>query len=78
MVVPSDVSGYFFGLLGYPLRIYLGALMLTEVPYALGTVFLGNAFMQKQYVLLLSSAAVALLALGLAWLRRRHERTPFS
>lgn len=78
LAVPSDVSGYFFGLLGYPLRIYLGALMLTEIPYALGTVFLGNAFMQKQYVLLLSTAALALLALGLAWLHRRRERTSLS
>jgi len=74
MAVPSDVSGYFFGLLGYPLRIYLGALMLTEIPYALATVFLGSAFMQKQYVLLLSAAGVALVVLGLAWLRWRHQR----
>jgi uncharacterized membrane protein YdjX (TVP38/TMEM64 family) len=74
LAVPSDVAGYFFGLLGYPLRVYLGALMLTEIPYALGTVFLGNAFMQKQYVLLLSASAVTLLALGLAWLRWRHKR----
>ena len=74
LAVPSDVSGYFFGLLGYPLRIYLGALMLTEIPYALATVFLGSAFMQKQYVLLLSAAGIALVALGLAWLRWRHGR----
>lgn len=74
LAVPSDVSGYFFGLLGYPLRIYLGALMLAELPYALGTVFLGNAFMQKQYVLLLSAAAMVLVALGLAWLRWRYKR----
>ncbi|WP_300109931.1 VTT domain-containing protein [Rhodoferax sp.] len=78
LAVPSDVSGYFFGLLGYPLRVYLGALMLTEIPYALGTVYLGTAFMQKQYVLLLSAAGVALVALGLAWLRRRHERASAS
>lgn len=73
LAVPSDVSGYFFGLLGYPLRIYLGALMLAELPYALGTVFLGNAFMQKQYLLLLSAAVVTLLVLGLAWLRWRRK-----
>lgn len=78
LAVPSDVSGYFFGLLGYPLRVYLGALMLTEIPYALGTVFLGSAFMQKQYVLLLSAAGVALVALGLAWLRWRHQRASHS
>jgi uncharacterized membrane protein YdjX (TVP38/TMEM64 family) len=74
LAVPSDVSGYFFGLVGYRLRVYLGALVLTELPYAVATVFLGNAFMQKQSVLLLSAAAVALLALGLAWLWWRHQR----
>lgn len=78
LAVPSDVSGYFFGLLGYPLRIYFGALMLTEIPYALGTVFLGSAFIQKQYVLLLSASGVALVALGLAWLRWRHEQASAS
>lgn len=78
LAVPSDVSGYFFGLLGYPLRIYLGALMLAELPYALATVFLGNAFMQKQYVVLLSAAAMVLVALGLAWLRWRYKRASRS
>lgn len=78
LAVPSDVAGYFFGLLGYPLRVYFGALMLAELPYALGTVFLGNAFMQKQYVLLLSAAGIALVALGLAWLRWRHQRASRS
>lgn len=78
LAVPSDVSGYFFGLLGYPLRIYFGALMLTEIPYALGTVFLGSAFIQKEYVLLLSASGVTLVALGLAWLRWRHERASAS
>jgi uncharacterized membrane protein YdjX (TVP38/TMEM64 family) len=78
LAVPSDVAGYFFGLLGYPLRIYFGALMLTEIPYAIGTVFLGNAFMQKQYLLLLSGAALTLGALGLAWLRWRHQHASHS
>ena len=78
LAVPSDVSGYFFGLLGYPLRVYFGALMLTEIPYALGTVFLGSALIQKQYVLLFSVSGLTLVALGLAWLRWRHERASTS
>jgi uncharacterized membrane protein YdjX (TVP38/TMEM64 family) len=78
LAVPSDVSGYFFGLLGYPLRVYFGALMLTEIPYALGTVFLGSALIQKQYVLLFSVSGLALVVLGLAWLRWWHERASTS
>ncbi len=71
LVLPSDISGYFFGLLGYPARVYLGSLMLAELPYALGTVYLGAAFMERQYMLLLSAAGLGLLVVGLVWVRRR-------
>jgi len=71
LALPSDVSGYFFGLLGYEARVYLGALVLAEFPYALGTVYLGHAFIHRQYWLLLSAAAVAVAAL--AWFRRRRR-----
>jgi len=71
LVLPSDISGYFFGLLGYRARVYFGSLALAELPYALGTVYLGTAFMERQYVLLLSTAALGLLVFGVVWLRRR-------
>ncbi len=71
LVLPSDISGYFFGLLGYRARVYLGSLALAELPYALGTVYLGTAFMERQYLLLLSIAALGLLVFGIVWLRRR-------
>ena len=71
LMLPSDISGYFFGLLGYQARIYLGALACAEFPYALGTVFLGTAFINRQYGLLLSASAVAIAVLLLL---RRHRR----
>jgi len=71
LVLPSDISGYFFGLLGYRARIYLGSLALAELPYAFGTVYLGNAFVERQYVLLLVTAALGAVILGIVWLRRR-------
>ena len=70
LVLPSDISGYLFGLLGYRARVYFGSLALAELPYALGTVYLGTAFMERQYLLLLSIAAVGLLIFGIVWLRR--------
>jgi len=70
LALPSDVSGYFFGLLGYQARVYFGALVFAELPYALGAVYLGAAFINRQYWLLLSAAAVAVVAL--AWARRRR------
>lgn len=72
LALPSDVSGYFFGLLGYQARVYLGALVCAELPYALGAVYVGAAFIHRQYWLLLSTAAVA--AAAFAWGRRRRRR----
>jgi uncharacterized membrane protein YdjX (TVP38/TMEM64 family) len=72
LALPSDVSGYFFGLLGYQAHVYLGALLFAELPYALGAVYLGSAFIQRQYWLLLAAAAIAVAAF--AWSRRRRRR----
>lgn len=69
LAVPSDVLGYLFGLVAFPMHLYLLALMLSELPYAIGTVFLGAAFMRGQAMFLLALAALA-LALAL-WGRRR-------
>jgi uncharacterized membrane protein YdjX (TVP38/TMEM64 family) len=74
LALPSDISGYFFGLIGFPARVYFGALAVAELPYALGTVFLGAAFVQRQYSLLLSVAAIAVALLALVWFRRRGWR----
>ncbi len=71
LVLPSDITGYFFGLLGYPARVYLGSLALAELPYALGAVYLGTAFMERQYLALVSIGALGLLIFGVVWLRRR-------
>ena len=72
LALPSDVSGYFFGLLGYHARVYLSALVFAELPYALGAVYLGSAFIHRQYWLLLSAAAIA--AAAFVWCRRRRCR----
>lgn len=71
LVLPSDISGYFFGLLGYRARIYLGSLALAELPYAFGTVYLGNAFVERQYVLLLVAAALGIVLFAVLWVRSR-------
>jgi uncharacterized membrane protein YdjX (TVP38/TMEM64 family) len=71
LALPSDISGYFFGLLGYRARVYLGSLALAELPYAFGTVYLGNAFVERQYILLLAAAALGLAIIAVLWLRSR-------
>jgi uncharacterized membrane protein YdjX (TVP38/TMEM64 family) len=72
LAFPSDVVGYFFGLLRYRFRTYLLALLCAEFPYAFGTVFLGAAFMERQYPMLAGgAAAVAALLVWQWWMRRR-------
>lgn len=71
LAVPSDVSGYLFGLLRYPPVTYFPALILAELPYAVGTVFLGNAFVEGQFWLV---PAAALLLLGVVALAARARR----
>ncbi len=43
-VVPSEIPGYLLGILRYPFLLYLAALGITEIPYALATVYLGESF----------------------------------
>ena len=69
--VPSDIAGYFFGLVKYPAGVYLGALAIGEIPYGLAAVFLTDAFLQRKLSLLLILAGAAGLAGFWAW-RRRH------
>jgi uncharacterized membrane protein YdjX (TVP38/TMEM64 family) len=72
--LPSDVVGYFFGLARFPLRRYLLALALAELPYAFGAVFMGAAFLERRPLPLLAGAAVALAVL--AWQRRLRRARP--
>jgi uncharacterized membrane protein YdjX (TVP38/TMEM64 family) len=74
--VPSDIGGYFFGLVRYPARVYFAALLLGEVPYGLGAVLLSDAFLQRRLALMLFVAGVTGLVLVWAWRRRRGPPAP--
>ncbi len=71
--VPSDIGGYFFGLVKYPVRVYFVALFLAEIPYGLGAVLLSDAFLQRRLTLMLVAAGVT--GLVLLWLWRRRSVT---
>lgn len=59
--VPSEIPGYVLGVLRYPFRRYLSALALTELPYALGTVYMGTSFLERRSVLLVTLGVAAML-----------------
>jgi len=60
LTVPSEIPGYVLGTLRYRFGTYALALALAELPYALGTVYLGAIFLQRR------ALALLLLGLGLA------------
>jgi uncharacterized membrane protein YdjX (TVP38/TMEM64 family) len=70
LVFPSDLGGYFFGLLRYPPGSYFAALACAELPYALGTVYLGTAFLERAWVPLVVGGALAALLLFWQWRAR--------
>ena len=51
--LPSEIPGYVLGALRYRFSLYLLALAIVELPYALGTVYLGTRFLERDIVLLL-------------------------
>lgn len=71
-VVPSEIPGYVLGILRYRFPYYLAALALTEVPYVVGVVFLGEYFLEGKSTLIIVLGA-AVIALGVLLFRiKRH------
>ena len=67
-VVPSEIPGYVLGILRYRFSLYLLALAVTELPYVVGVVYLGEHFLKGQsMVILLLGIGVVLLAIALMW-----------
>ena len=73
LALPSEVPGYLLGLARYPFGRYLVALLLAEMPYAIGTVYLGASFLDRQLPVLLGvgAAGAVLMALAFRTLQRR-------
>jgi uncharacterized membrane protein YdjX (TVP38/TMEM64 family) len=75
LAMPSDVVGYLFGLARCRFVVFIAALGLAEVPYALGAVYLGVSFLNRRLIPLIALGALGAL-LGIVALRRLHARGP--
>ena len=77
LAIPSDTAGYLFGMARVPLRLYLIALALAEVPYAVGAVYLGTSFLERRLIrlLLLGVAGIAISVLAYRSIHR-HPAQP--
>jgi hypothetical protein len=76
LALPSDAAGYIFGIVRCRVGIFLAALAVAEVPYALGAVYLGLSFLERDLPALLGLglAGLALSAWAITRLHRRPER----
>ena len=73
LALPSEVPGYLLGLARYPFGRYLLSLLISEIPYAVGTVYLGAGFLDRRLTLLLGVGAAGALLMALAF-RALHRR----
>lgn len=77
LALPSEVPGYLCGYLGVPLRIYLPALAVGELPYAIGAVLLGESVINRDvgWLVLLGAVFATVAFLLLRLLHRRLDKT---
>jgi uncharacterized membrane protein YdjX (TVP38/TMEM64 family) len=71
--VPSDLASYVFGLVRCRFTVFVAALALAEVPYALGAVYLGTSFLERRIVPLVALGLAGALLSGWA-IHRIHRR----
>jgi uncharacterized membrane protein YdjX (TVP38/TMEM64 family) len=67
-LVPSEIPGYVLGMLRYPFPLYLLALAITEMPYAVATVYLGDSFLEGESVAFLVLGVGVLLIAAILWM----------
>lgn len=74
--LPSEIPGYLLGILRVRFRTYIAALALVELPYAVGTVLLGESIVQQRagWLVVLGAAGVGVTVLAAYLLRRRFGR----
>jgi uncharacterized membrane protein YdjX (TVP38/TMEM64 family) len=70
--VPSEIPGYVLGILRYRFPLYLAALAITELPYAVGTVFLSESFLKGESMLFVAIGAGTILISVIAFQTHRH------
>lgn len=72
LAMPSEILGYVLGIVRYSFLTYIGVLSLTEIPYALAIVYLGESFLAGDAVrfVVVGVVAIAVSAGLYFWLRR--------
>lgn len=75
LAVPSEIPGYVLGLAGCRFRTFVLAMALGELPFAMGAVYLGESFLERNYLLLL---AIGITGVAFSWTMFRRAAIPWS
>ena len=75
LAVPSEIPGYVLGLAGCRFRTFVIAMALGELPFAIGAVYLGESFLDRNYVLML---AIGITGIAFSWVMFRRAATTWS
>lgn len=75
LAVPSEIPGYVLGLAGCRFRTFVTAMALAELPFAIGAVYLGESFLDRNYLLLL---AIGIAGVALSWAAFRRAAATWS
>ena len=73
LAMPSEVPGYVLGIARYQFLKYILILGMVELPFAIGTVYLGASFLQQRSFLLftIGAAGIALTTWAIYTLQKR-------
>lgn len=73
IALQSEIPGYVLGAARYDFRKYLAALAVTQLPFAVGSIYLSESFIGRQYLLLATLGAAAIVVSVVAFkLFRKH------
>ena len=75
LALPSEIPGYVLGTLRYQLPKYLISLAIAELPFAIGAVYLGDAFIKREVLPLLTIGAGGVLLSVIAYYAFRYAAT---
>lgn len=72
-MLPSEIPGYVLGSIRYRFVPFAIALGIVELPFAVGTVYIGDSFLQQRGWLLVALAAGGALLVAVAYAAYRHR-----
>jgi uncharacterized membrane protein YdjX (TVP38/TMEM64 family) len=75
LTVPSEIPGYVLGLVGCRFRTFVVAMALGELPFAVGAIYLGESFLERNYFLLL---AIGITGIAFSWIMFHRAGSSWS